>query len=287
MTPRAAEAVLRQVLDRCKRLQERPGLEEADLREALYWLKLASDLTDPVFIIEGTAVDHPLLSEMMQLMAALMKPLKSLNPALTNWERAVDAKYAIVTRTSRRGVAPVREFNPAGVRKDFEAVTGRILREIHGSGEPSRAEMVESGRRPQNPAESHPREEVQTGTVRRSPVPMPRAPSAIEEPPPLGAISPAEFSVPPPRDRAIGEPPRPGDFLMRPSDGERLSAPGTGRDRYQGGETSDDYYSAPARRRRVRGRRETRYGHQEDDMAFFAQQFNDKKLVAMTIGIVA
>ena len=273
-SPRAAVAVLRQALDRCQRLLEQPNYEEADLREALYWLKLAFGMAEPTFIIEGTAVNHPLLTEGMRLMGALMKPLKAKNPALTNWERAVDPRYAVVTWTGRQGAPPVRDFDTVGVRRNFEAEKDRLLHALTPS------EDAEGTARPlRDLEEGQPREEVQTGTVRRSPVPPPRAQSATEEPGWSWAPRHADFSVPPPQVQSATEAPRPGDFLMRKSDGERLASGSleTGTRMYQGytraGETSDEYYSAPTRRHQVRGHRETRYGHQDDDIEFFSQQF--------------
>ena len=285
MTPRAAEAVLRQVLDRCKRLRDRPGLEEADLREALYWLKLASDLTDPVFIIEGTAVDHPLLSEVMQLMETLMRPLKSINPALTNWDRAVDPKYAVVTRSSRRGGASARDFNPSDVKRNFREETARILRALPSHGEATTTATAEvAGRQRKEPGETHLYDDGRAGTVQRSPVPAPRGPSA--EPEPARGLRQDDFSVPPPRGPGNPEgtgplrPTRPGDFLMPNSEGEgrdaRVSENGLYRHHgyIRDEDTTDEYY-VPSRRRRARGRREPHYGHQEDDMEFFTRQFEE------------
>ena len=79
---------------------------------------MAHDVAEPVLIIAGMAQKSPILETSSALVGEFLKLVKGMNPALTNWERACDPKYAVVTRTSRRGAGQPREFDLILLRKN-------------------------------------------------------------------------------------------------------------------------------------------------------------------------
>ena len=119
-SPQEVTALLRDAVDRCKEVLRQKPYEEAELREAICWLKLASDEADPIFIIEGTALNHPLIQEATQMMEKLLAPLKTINPAITTLDRARDPKYAIALRGTRRGSQPGRPFDLVAMQRNYD-----------------------------------------------------------------------------------------------------------------------------------------------------------------------
>ena len=144
-TPQEVTALLRDALNRGRRVLEQKSSDEAELREALCWLKLASDNAEPVYIIEGTALNHPLIDETTQLVEKLMGAVKRLNPALTTWEKARDPRYAVVIRTTRRGSQPPRGFDPSEMRREYDANRARIYHNFQVPVQPAAPEPSGQG----------------------------------------------------------------------------------------------------------------------------------------------
>ena len=85
-------------------------------------------MAEPIYIIEGTALNHPLVEEASQMVEKLLAPLKAINPAISTWDRARDPKYAVALRSTRRGSQPGRPFDPIEMRKRYDANRARIKR---------------------------------------------------------------------------------------------------------------------------------------------------------------
>ena len=251
-SPLEVSAVLRDAVDRCGKVLSKKPPEEAELREALCWLKLAMDLAEPVFIVEGTAERNQLLVESMRMVEALMAPLKNLNPALTSWDRARDPKYAVALRSGRRGSQPSKTFDPAGVEKNFTTV---------------KATLYERFKVPVfRPAEPSPATET-------SGVAQDAVDAAASEPPSARTAESESVSQRPPiADVPSG--PAVGDFLLETSASEARRAPAYAPAPSRAAVSSDSGSENSSSRRRRRNRRaQSRYGHQEDDLDFFEQRF--------------
>ena len=125
-TPSAVNALLKAVMGKCRRLLDQGANEEADLREALSWLKMAHDMADPVLIFAGMAHNSPIFEASSAVMMEILRMVRGINPALTTLERACDPKYVVVARATRQGAGQPREFDPSPLKEKFNTEKAKL-----------------------------------------------------------------------------------------------------------------------------------------------------------------
>ena len=238
-TPQAVTAVLKDALDRCERVLGHLPHAEVDLRDGLCWLRWAADLAGTVMSGDGAAPQSPLLTEAAKLADEMMVPLQKLNPGLSSWSRAMDPAYALSMQSTRKGAQAGKPFDPLALRNQFDAMCDKFFGMFPA---PSRGEG--EGPLPQE---------------------APAAPEQIQggQRPPTSARN---------HDTETRGPPV-GDFLIESSGTDRRGPARGFRRQERPEDGTSDSGSDYSRARRRRGRGRTRYGHQEDDEAFFDQRF--------------
>ena len=273
-SPQEVSALLHDALDRCRKILERKPYEEAELRGVLCWLKLALDEAQPIFIIEGTALNHPLLAEESQMVEKLLATLKTIYPTISTWERACDPKYAVANRGTRRGSQPGQAFDPVEMRKGYDANRARIHRTfevpVHLAPPPGPPVRPAEATRQRDPEVTEPPTNTTGNLVSDSTRPGGGGAAEFRTDGPQGGESSAEDRTRRPMPRGQG--PEAGDFLLESSApeprGHRSLGPWPARELA----TTDSGSETTGRHRRSRTLK-SKYGHQEDDAELFSRCF--------------
>ena len=247
-------AVLEDVIVRCSMLLDQRDAQEADLRDGFYLLKLAHSEAERVLAGFDRQDWLSLRAQAIETVAMLMKPVREMNPEITTWELARDPTIPVDGRTTWFG--PVRTIDQQRVKGVYEAIRNKVweklpsIRPAVSDSQPHRASELGGGRPDPLPVQDRP------------PALPPRQERPVSAPLP-GGRTPLNGEAPPESWRpgpSLGG--APGGWLVLPT-------------------TDDDTegwreYRTGQREKAKRRPKDTKYGHQENDLEFFRGAFQNE-----------